>query len=79
MKLFNQAKKYGSKAFAAVAANALMLPVVFAQTEPPATTYDATQHVAAVMATIAGLLALGGAVFLVHLAIRSTKWGRKAL
>lgn len=75
MKPFNTMKKYGAK----IAAASLMLPfAVMAQTDP-ATVYDASEHVAAVTGTIAGLLALGGAVFLVHLAIRSTKWGRKAL
>lgn len=32
-----------------------------------------------VTTAIGGLVALGGAVFLLHLGIKSTKWGRKAL
>jgi hypothetical protein len=75
MKLMNQVRKFGPKIAVPVAA--LLAPMLsFAQAAT--NTYDATQNVAAVMATIAGLLALGGAVFLVHLAIKSTKWARKA-
>lgn len=45
----------------------------------PATTFDAAPYASDVSATIPGMLAIGGAVFLVVLAIKSTKWGRRAL
>ena len=66
------------QARAAVAVMTALPLIASAQTEP-ATTYDASTNVAAITATIAGLLAVGGAAFLVHLAIRSTKWARRAL
>lgn len=43
------------------------------------TLFDATTYVADIAGTIPGMLAIGGAVFGVVLAIKSTKWGRRAL
>lgn len=43
------------------------------------TTFDPSTYVTAIIATIAGLLAIGGATFSVVLAIKSTKWARRAL
>lgn len=40
---------------------------------------DYSAGTASVTTAIAGVVALGGAVFLLHLGIKSTKWGRKAL
>ena len=59
---------------------ALMLATAGASafaTDP--TTFDASTYVTNITATIAGLLLIGGAVFSVVLAIKSTKWARRAL
>jgi len=45
----------------------------------PSTVFDATTYVSQITGTIPGMLAIGGAVFAVVLAIKSTKWGRRAL
>jgi len=45
----------------------------------PSTTFDASAYETAIMDTIAGRLVVGGAVVLVVLAIKSTKWARRAL
>ncbi len=45
----------------------------------PAQVFDASSATTQVTSTIAGLLAVGGAVFAVVLAIKSTKWARRAL
>lgn len=50
-----------------------------AMAQEASTVFDPTSHVDAVKSTIPGALAIGGAVFLVILAIKSTKWGRRAL
>ena len=44
-----------------------------------ATLLDFSGATSEVTTAIGGLVALGGAVFLLHLGIKSTKWGRKAL
>ena len=41
--------------------------------------FDATTYTPTIALTIPGILAIGGAVFLVILALKSTKWGRRAL
>lgn len=77
MKAFNIVRKYGSKA--AVAASGLAASVAsFAQTAPT-TVFDPTTYVDQITGTIPGMLLIGGAVFAVVLAIKSTKWGRRAL
>ena len=42
-------------------------------------TFDPSTYVTAITGTIAGLLLIGGAVFSLNVAIKSTKWARKAL
>jgi hypothetical protein len=54
------------------------LPVV-SHAQAAATTFDASTYTAQIVATIAGILAVGGAVFGVYVAIKSTKWARRAL
>lgn len=49
----------------------------FAQTA--STTFDASTYASNVTGTIPGLLAIGAATFAVVLAIKSTKWGKRAL
>lgn len=41
--------------------------------------FDAATYVTSITGTIPAMLAIGGAVFAVVLAIKSTKWGRRAL
>lgn len=43
------------------------------------TVFDASPAGSSILGLIAGMLVIGGAVFALHLAIKSTKWGRKAL
>lgn len=42
-------------------------------------TFDATAYAAKITAAIAGILVVGGAVFGLNVAIKSTKWARRAL
>lgn len=44
-----------------------------------AAVFDPTSYVTEITGTIPAMLAIGGAVFAVVLAIKSTKWGRRAL
>ena len=44
-----------------------------------ATTFDPTSYVSSVTGTIAGILLIGGAVFGVYVALKSTKWARRSL
>jgi hypothetical protein len=62
-----------------VAFLAVMAAPVLAHADTGANTFDPTTYVTAIIATIAGLLAIGGAVFSLNLAIKSTKWARRAL
>jgi hypothetical protein len=65
-----------SRSLALVAAAVAFSPVaVMAQATQ---TFDASTYAPQILGTIAGLLVIGGAVFAVHLAIKSTKWARKA-
>lgn len=77
MKLFNACKKYGAKVVAGVSSGVASV-VSWAQTAP-ATTFDASTYADQVTGTIPGLLLVGGATFAVVLAIKSTKWGKRAL
>lgn len=43
------------------------------------TTFDASTYAAQITAAIAGILVVGGAVFGLMVAIKSTKWARRAL
>lgn len=54
------------------------LPLL-AQAQTTTNTFDPTSYVAAITGTIAGILAIGGAVFSLIVAIKSTKWARRAL
>ena len=67
--------KVGRKAMVVGAA---ALPLL-AQAQTTSNTFDPTSYVTQITATIAGLLAVGGATFGVVLAIKSTKWARRAL
>lgn len=67
--------KVGRKAMV-VAVSAVPL---FAHAQTAGTTFDPTSYVAAITGTIAGILAIGGAVFSLIVAIKSTKWARRAL
>lgn len=55
----------------------LLAHAASAQTDP--TVFDASTYTADILGTVPGMLAIGGAVFAVVLAIKSTKWGRRAL
>lgn len=61
----------------AVATVALAPVAAFA--EGAATSFDPSSYVAQITGTIAGILAVGAAVFGVYIAIKSTKWARRAL
>ncbi|MDR3451928.1 MAG: major capsid protein [Rhodoferax sp.] len=55
-------------------------PVVsFAQSLSAATTFDPTSYVTSITGVVAGILAIGGAVFGVYVAIKSTKWATRSL
>lgn len=73
--LRNLAVKYGPKAGVVAAVVAPLAS--FAQSTT--TVFDPTSYVAAIAGTVAGILAIGGAVFGVYVALKSTKWGRAAL
>lgn len=78
MKLFKMARKYGARVVVgggALVGSALAL----AQQATTYTVFDASPAGASILGLIAGMLVIGGAVFALHLAIKSTKWGRKAL
>ena len=64
-------RKYGAAGVALLAAGAANAQ----STE----VFDASTYVSQITGTIPGMLAIGGAVFAVVLAIKSTKWGRRAL
>ncbi len=66
--------KVGRKVMVAAAVAAPL----FAHADAGAT-FDPTTYVAAITGTIAGVLAIGGAVFALIVAIKSTKWARRAL
>lgn len=69
------ARKYGAKI--AVVGTSLMIPAIsMAQATD---TFDASGAVTKIGVVAAGLLLVGGAVFGLNLAIKSTKWARKAL
>ena len=70
----NVARKYGAK----LVTGALVAAPLLARADTTST-FDPTTYVAVIVATIAGLLAIGGAVFGLNVAIKSTKWARKAL
>ena len=77
MKLQNVAKKIGRQLAVIAGASVLAVPAFASGTS--ATYFDASSYSSSVTATIAGILAVGGAVFGVYVAIKSTKWGRRAL
>lgn len=60
----------------AVALTAAAALPAFAQ---EAGTFDPTSYVGSIAGLVAGMLAIGGAVFGLHVAIKSTKWARKSL
>ena len=47
--------------------------------DPGAATFDASSYATSITGLIAGMLAIGGAVFALTLSIKSTKWARRAL
>lgn len=63
---------------AAIVGGVIAVPLL-AQAQATSTTFDPTTYVAAITACIAGVLAVGGAVFGLTVAIKSTKWARRAL
>ena len=77
MKMFNAAKKYGRQLAVVAGAAALAAPA-FASTTTTSY-FDPTSYVSSVTGTVAGILAVGGAVFGVYVAIKSTKWARRSL
>lgn len=82
MKKFDQVKEAVSRGY--LRAGALVGTVMasvpaFAQTEPEYEVFDGGASATVILGLVAGVLAIGGAVFAIHLAAKSTKWGRKAL
>ena len=57
---------------------ALSIPVL-ANAQTASNTFDAAPYAAQIVACTAGALVIGGAVFALTVAIKSTKWARKAL
>ncbi len=62
----------------AVVGGALAAPLL-SHAQSTGTTFDPSTYVTAITGTIAGLLLIGGAVFSLNVAIKSTKWARRAL
>lgn len=60
----------------AVALGVLAAVPAFAQESG---TFDPSSYTASIGGLVAGMLAIGGAVFGLMVAIKSTKWARKAL
>lgn len=56
----------------------MLLASVPAFAQEAATTFDASSYAASITGLIAGVLTVGGAVFALHIAIKSTKWARRA-
>jgi len=71
--------KVGRKALVAAAIVAPVLAHAQTSGGGSSTVFDPTTYVAEILGTIAGLLLIGGAVFSLNVAIKSTKWARKAL
>jgi len=67
-----------SMAVKALTLGALVVPMV-ARADTTSDVFDPTAYVTQITGTIPGLLLVGGASFAVVLAIRSTKWGKRAL
>lgn len=63
----------------ALSALAVCANVAFAQAAGGTDSFDPSSYVTKITGAIAGLLAVGGAVFGLNVAIKSTKWARKAL
>lgn len=61
---------------AAVAITAVTAVPAFAQ---DAGTFDPSSYAGQITGLIAGMLAIGGAVFGLNVAIKSTKWARRSL
>lgn len=57
----------------------MLLASVPAFAQVAATTFDASSYAASITALVAGVLVVGGAVFGLNVAIKSTKWARRAL
>lgn len=55
------------------------LPAASAFAQTATDTFDATSYAAKITGAIAGILVVGGAVFGLNVAIKSTKWARRAL
>ena len=74
--LRNLAVKYGPK----VGAVALVVGAPLASfAQSTATTFDPTSYVTSITGVVTGILAIGGAVFGVYVAIKSTKWATRSL
>lgn len=57
----------------------MLLASVPAFAQEASTTFDASSYAASITALVAGVLVVGGAVFGLNVAIKSTKWARRAL
>lgn len=74
-------KALGQRTAAKVATTAMLSAgavSAFAQ-EAGGDTFDGASFAAKIVATIAGILVVSGAVFSVHVALKSGKWARRAL
>ena len=57
----------------------MLLASVPAFAQEALTTFDASSYAASITALVAGVLVVGGSVFGLNVAIKSTKWARRAL
>lgn len=71
--------KFARVSFRSRGAAVVALGAISGSAMADALTFEPATYVASIMGTIPGMLAVGGAVFAVMLAIKSTKWGRRAL
>lgn len=72
--------KFNNLKSRAITAVLVGLPAVSAFAQSAGSeTFDASAYAAKITGAIAGILVVGGAVFGLHVAIKSTKWARRAL
>lgn len=71
--------KFNNLKSRAITAVLVGLPAASAFAQTATDSFDPTSYVAKITAAVAGILAVGGAVFGLNVAIKSTKWARRAL
>lgn len=70
---------FNNSAVKAAAVSLLVFGANVAMAQTAADTFDGSAYATKITATIVGILAVGGAVFGVNVAIKSLKWARRSL